>query len=465
MSAADGKPAGTSAGNLSVAMISSFPPRQCGIACFARDLSVSLKTVEPGCEVGIVDLEGTGGTPVDPGTVNVSSAEKSLQNWFQLNSDQRSSYRQAARVINLRRPDVVCLQHEYGLFGGPAGEHILDLVESLDRPLVTVFHTILQYPTRAQKRVLSALAEASAAVVTMSKTSVTTLKEIYGVPRDKVTPIPHGTPDADPALAGEAKRALGVEGETVISTFGLLSRGKGLEYALLALSRVVETHPNLRYYILGATHPKVVLDEGESYREHLASLAERIGLAGKVIFVNRYLSREELFAYLLATDIYLTPYLNPEQTSSGTLAYAVGFGKAVVSTPYVYAAELLGGGRGLLCEFRDPDSMAAQVELLVSRPDLSDRIRRQAYQWGRQTVWEKVAERYMSLFRAAVSEVRPVSAARPSIRPRLREGVWAQGAPGSESRATLLPTTAVRARQVPGGTGELSSSTPTTAGE
>jgi glycosyltransferase involved in cell wall biosynthesis len=365
----------------------SYPPRQCGIATFTKDVVDSYNAAYGiGSEVVAIDEPG--------GESRTYKAEV----FARLHAGERSSYKDVAAVINAHPAQLLNVQHEYGLFGGPDGEWFLDLLESLDKPVVVSLHTVLPDPNENHLRVAQRLCSLSSAVVVLSQTGKDILVERYGVNPLKVRVIHHGVPDVPFSSTDTAKAAFGIGQRLVISTFGLISRGKGLEYAIEAMRMIVRRHPEVLYLILGETHPEVRRTEGESYRESLQALIARHGLENNVKLVDKYLEFDELVHYLQATDIYLTPYLNPVQIVSGTLAYAVGCGKAVVSTPYLYAQELLAHNRGFLCDFRDARSMATAVAALLDDPSLRRATERRAYRFGRQMTWPHVANEYGNLF-------------------------------------------------------------------
>jgi glycosyltransferase involved in cell wall biosynthesis len=298
------------------------------------------------------------------------------------------------------------LQHEYGIFGGRAGSHILALLRELRMPIVTTFHTILHDPDPDQKQVLEEVAALSDRLVVMSERGREFLQKIYGVPPEKIDFIPHGIPDVpfmDPSFH---KDLFGVEGKTVLLSFGLLSASKGFETVIAALPAILTRHPNVVYIILGATHPQVVRNEGETYRLSLQWLAHEKGVEGQVIFYNRFVSLEELVEFIGAADIYITPYLNEAQITSGTLAYTLGAGKAVISTPYWYAEEMLAEGRGVLVPFHDPAALAEQVIDLLDNEPKRHAMRKRAYLFGRAMVWPQVARNYMESFERARAEHR-----------------------------------------------------------
>ncbi len=312
--------------------------------------------------------------------------------------DNHASYTATAEFINAFPCDAVSIQHEYGLFGGEEGEWIVDLIAGVRKPVIVSLHTVLPEPSPAHRRIARALCGAASAVVVLSQTGRDILVDTYGVNPAKIHVIHHGVPDVAFGSTASAKAQFGFERRTTISTFGLISRGKGLEYALEAMHAVIAHHPEVLYLILGQTHPVVRRDEGESYRRALEAKIERDGLKNNVKLVDKYLDFDELLAYLAASDIYLTPYLSPTQVVSGTLAYAVGCGKAIVSTPYLYAQELLAHGRGFLVPFRNARAIASTVVALLDNPELRETTQRRAYRFGRRMTWSHVANAYGSLF-------------------------------------------------------------------
>ncbi|MFN2461509.1 MAG: glycosyltransferase family 4 protein [Candidatus Velthaea sp.] len=367
--------------------LGSFPPRECGIATFTRDVVNSYDT-RFGTKSEIIAID-------EPGAENRSYPPEVLARLIQTD---RSSYADIAHIVNAHPCDAVNIQHEYGLFGGDDGDWIVDLISTVRKPTIVSLHTVLPEPSPNHLRVARAICAAASAVVVLSETGRVILAERYGVDPRKINVIHHGVPDVPFRATDAAKASFGVADRTVISTFGLINRGKGLEYAIEAMRTIVATHPEALYLILGQTHPVIRRNEGESYRESLqASIAEH-GLQDNVKLVDRYLEFDELVNYLQATDIYLTPYLNPVQIVSGTLAYAVGCGKAVVSTPYLYAEELLAHGRGFLVGFRDEHSIAKTITALLDDPDLRRATERRAYRFGRQMTWPHVADAYGRLF-------------------------------------------------------------------
>lgn len=382
--------------SLHIAMIGNAPPRRCGIATFSHDLREALVRSRSGTSVVTVAMDDRPESYDYPPYVR-----------FSLRQHERADYAKAAAALNAGGVDAVSLQHEFGLFGGPAGRHVVELLRALDMPVVTTLHTVLERPDPVQREVTLALARYSSRLVTMSERGATFLEEVYGVPRRKIVRIPHGIPDTPFVDALErAKRELGLEGKTVMMTFGLLSQNKGIETAIRALPAVVAAHPDLVYLVLGATHPNVLAHEGERYRESLVRLAREVGVEQHVRFDNRFLASSDLVRYLAGADLYVTPYLNREQITSGTLCYALGMGKAVVSTPYWHAEELLADGRGALVPFGDSEALAETLLVLLGDDERRAHMRCAAYRYGRAMVWPAVAARYAATLAEVVEEAR-----------------------------------------------------------
>jgi glycosyltransferase involved in cell wall biosynthesis len=372
-----------------VALVSTYPPRECGIATFTRDLSRALRDAGVRTWVVAMDEEGAG---------YAYGAEVRLQ----VHEDSVEEYRAAAEALNRSDAQVVNLQHEFGIFGGEWGEYVLELVEPLDRPLVVTLHTVLPDPPPRARRVIRALCRRAAAVVVMSPSAVDLLETRYGVPRGRVHVVWHGVPTIEPVPREEAKRRLGLEGRWVVSTFGLVSPGKGIEDVLEALPAVVARHPQTVYLVLGETHPNVRRREGERYRNMLLEKVRSLRLGRHVRFENRYLRDEEIVGYLQATDVYVTPYHNPDQIVSGTLSWALAAGCAVVSTPYRYAVDVLSDGRGILVPFRDPQALAQALDELLADPQRRARLGERAYAASLPMRWPRVASRYAALFEHAL---------------------------------------------------------------
>ncbi len=302
-----------------------------------------------------------------------------------------------ADFLNQSTVNVVNIQHEFGIFGGESGEYIGSFLEKLKVPVATTLHTVLPNFEGKQKEVFDTIVDKSAAIVVLNKITQS-LVEQYGVPMRKVRLIPHGCPDLPLLSTSKVKPKLGLKDRVVLSTFGLLSRGKGIEHVIEALPEIIKHEPRIVYYVLGVTHPEVKKVEGESYRNTLHRMAKDLGLRGHVRFLNRFLSKPELYRYLLATDVYITPYHSPNQVSSGTLSYALAAGKAVVSTPYLHAKEALGEGRGVFCEFNDSQSIAQRVTEVIENPELRASLGEKAYRYSRHFTWPLVAKKYLSLF-------------------------------------------------------------------
>ena len=321
----------------------------------------------------------------------------------QMDQEARRDYRLAAAAINHANVDMVVIQHEFGIYGGEAGEYILDLAESLTVPFIVILHTVLLAPTIKQRSIVERLAALAAATVTMARNTERDLIEAYHLDPSRLSVIPHGVPSLSTDTRDTLKRRMGLEGRQILSTFGFLSPGKGIEYAVAAMPRVLERHPEAHYVVLGETHPQVRAAHGETYRLRLLDLARRLHVQERVTFVNRFLSQTEIVESLIASDLCLTPYLAPEQAVSGTLAYNVGYGRAVISTPYRYATELLDGGRGAFTGFRDAGSLGTRVGELLANPAARQEMEARAWALGRTMRWGAVAARYAALIRRALT--------------------------------------------------------------
>jgi glycosyltransferase involved in cell wall biosynthesis len=378
-----------------IAFIGNYLPRHCGIATFTTDLceAIAVQYSQKTCIVlPVNDIEAGYSYPT---RVRFELTEKDI-----------NSYRRAADFLNINDVDLISLQHEYGIFGGNAGSHILALLRELRMPIVTTLHTILRDPDPIQRRVLKEVAALSDRLVVMSARGVEFLQEVYSIDPGKIDLIPHGVPDVPFVDPSFHKDLFGVEGKMVLLSFGLLSANKGIENVIAALPNILARHPNVVYIILGATHPHVLRNEGETYRLSLQWLAQEKGVEGQVIFYDRFVSLEELIQFISVADIYITPYLDAAQITSGTLAYTVGAGKAVISTPYWYAEEMLADGRGALVPFRDPLALADQVLSLLDNESQRHAMRKKAYVFGRDMIWPQVATRYVESFERARAERR-----------------------------------------------------------
>jgi glycosyltransferase involved in cell wall biosynthesis len=375
----------------SVAVIGNYLPRQCGIATFTTDLVEGLSVEAPDINCWVAAMNDTTKGYPYPDKVR-----------FEINQNKLGDYSMASQFLNINQTDIVCVQHEYGLFGGAAGSHLLKLLGDLRMPVVTTLHTVLKDPAPDFLAVMGKLSELSDKLVVMSHKAFDLLKEIYAVPEEKIVFIHHGIPDTpfiDPSFN---KDKFGVEGKKVLLTFGLLSPNKGIENVLQALPAVIRKHPDVVYIVLGATHPNILTSHGDAYRIMLQQLARKSDIGEHVIFQNRFVGLSELCEFLGIADIYLTPYLEEAQITSGTLAYAMGTGKAVISTPYWYATEMLAEGRGRIVPFHNPDAMAEQIIDLLDNDSDRHAMRKKAYMFSRDAVWKEVARKYLQVF----SEVR-----------------------------------------------------------
>jgi glycosyltransferase involved in cell wall biosynthesis len=373
-----------------IAFIGNFLPRQCGIATFTTDLCSALAAEY-----------GNGRLFAIPVNDPESHYEYPEQVRLELEQEDLSSYERAAEFLNFNGNDLVCLQHEYGIYGGPAGRHILALLRKLKMPLVTTLHTVLRDPDANQRAVLEEIAQLSDRMVVMSKLAARMLREVYSVPRGKIDIILHGVPDLPFMDPNYFKDKFGTEGKSVLLTFGLLSPNKGIENVIQALPAILAKHPNVVYIVSGVTHPHIRRREGECYREGLQALAERLGVSEQLILNNRFVSTEELIEHVGAADIYITPYLHEAQVVSGTLAVALGAGKAIISTPYWHAKELLAEKRGVIVPFADPGAIAEAVIELLENEAARHAMRKRAYLHSRETTWPRTARAYMASFQRA----------------------------------------------------------------
>ena len=312
--------------------------------------------------------------------------------------DRLDDYLAAANVINMGKFDVLCVEHEYGIYGGTTCDHLLQLLDAVHIPVITTLHTLLQQPSAEMRRQLCAVAARSSMLMVMNGLAIDILEEVYGIDRRKVGLVHHGAPAlTSPTPTATLKRELGCADHRIISTFGLLGPGKGLEYAIQAMPAVVQHYPDAHYYILGKTHPVVHEQHGERYREELQALARALGMAEHVVFVNKYFSKDELLRYLQVSDIYLTPYLDMEQVTSGTLAYALASGRPIISTPYLHARFLLDAGRGTLVPPKEPSAIAEACKHLLGDPVYSAGMERANQQYGQQLLWPQVGQTFVDL--------------------------------------------------------------------
>ncbi len=370
-----------------IAVIGNYLPRHCGIATFTTDL----------CEA-IAAEYGTARLLALPVNDTEEGYDYPARVRWSLAQDDVASYQEAAEFLNFHNIDMVCLQHEYGIFGGPAGSHILHLLRGLKMPVVTTLHTVLREPDADQLMVMEEIAELSDRLIVMSQLSSQFLQEIFKVPGSKIDLVPHGVPDLPFLDPNFYKDRFGVEGKAVLLTFGLLSPNKGIENVIQAMPQILSKHENAVYLVAGATHPHILRREGDKYRASLQALAREVGVESQVIFHDRFASPEEMAEFIGAADIYITPYRHEAQVVSGTLAYALGAGKAIISTPYWHAIELLDEGRGALVPFQEPDAIAKKTIELLTTPALRHAMRKRAYLYARDMVWKKSAQGYMASF-------------------------------------------------------------------
>ena len=371
----------------SIAVIGNYLPRQCGIATFTTDLVEALSAEKPDSKCWAIVMNDR--------PEGYSYPEKVR---FEIDQNKLNDYKVASEFLNVNQIDIVNVQHEYGIFGGPAGSHLLKLLGNLRMPVVTTLHTVLKDPAPEYREVMQNLSELSEKLIVMSHKASDFLKDIYGIPEKKISLIHHGIPDMPFIDPNFYKDKFDVEGKKVILTFGLLSANKGIEYVLKALPSVIEKHPDVIYIILGATHPNILKARGEEYRISLQQLVRKLNIEDNVIFKNRFVELEELCEHLGTADIYITPYLEEAQITSGTLIYAMGTGKAIISTPYWYASEMLDKNRGVIVPFKDADAIAKQIIYLLDNDLKRNTIRKNAYTFCRKAIWKEVAQRYLEVF-------------------------------------------------------------------
>ena len=391
-----------------LAFIGNALPRRCGIATFTTDLQQATAAARADLQTCIVAMTDSGQTYDYPPVVG-----------RQVHDDRPSDYLAAADFLNAGRFDMACLQHEFGIFGGEAGEDILPLLSRLTMPIVTTLHTVLAAPTAKQRSVLDRIIAASVKVVVMSEKGRTLLREVCAVAPEKIEVIAHGIPDVAFAAPDAAKAALGFTGKMVILTFGLLSPNKGVEVMIDAMPAILKRRPDAVYVVLGATHPNLVRSQGEAYRDSLAARAKALGVAANVVFLDQFVDQATLLRFIATSDVYVTPYLNEAQMTSGTLAYSYGSGKAVVSTPYWHASELLADGRGVLVPFGDSKALGDEISDLLTNDARRDALRRRAYEDSRSMTWERTARRYLAVFDGVrgVQRLRVISPPGPKTAP------------------------------------------------
>ncbi len=388
-----------------IAFVGNSLPRRCGIATFTTDLHQAIAKSSGVADTGIVAMTDHGHVYDYPPTV-----------LFQVRDDRIEDYVRAAEFLNRAAFDVVSLQHEFGIFGGEAGGDIMAMLSRLTMPVVTTLHTVVEEPTPAHRRVFGQVVDSSAKIVVMAEKARELLRDIYRVPSDKIEVIAHGIPSFPFVEPDDAKIQFGFEGRTVILTFGLLSPNKGIEVMIDAMPAIVAKRPDVLYLVLGATHPNLVREQGEAYRESLVARVKELAVEDHVVFLDRFVDQPKLLAFIAACDVYVTPYLNEAQMTSGTLAYSFGLGKAVVSTPYWHASELLAGGRGILVPFGDAAATGAQIAALLGDAPRLRSMRERAYAGSRSMTWEKTAARYLSVF----AQARLPRPPRPVLRQAIR---------------------------------------------
>ncbi len=379
--------------SIKTCFLSNYPPKECGIATFTKDLSQAMdKRFNPKLKSKVVAL----------------NAPEEIHNYnrrviMQIDKEDINNYIDIAKKINNRDDiKIVSIQHEFGIFGGDYGCYLVPFLEALEKPVVMTFHSVLPNPEEERKKLVQAIVERSSAIIVMAEVAVKILNEDYGIPKSKLFVVHHGIPSVSFKKPEVMKEKLNLQGRKVISTFGLLSKGKGIEYMIRALPKVIEKHPDTLYLIIGETHPVVRSGEGESYRNSLIQLVNKLGLKDHVKFYNRYLSLDEITNYLQASDIYVCTNLERNQITSGTLAYAMGAGKAVVSTPIIYAEEMLAAERGVIAKFKNPNSYADAINKILSDSDYKDLLERNAYAFSRQMIWPNVAMSYLKIFNKVV---------------------------------------------------------------
>ena len=378
-----------------IAFVASSVPRRCGIATFTGDLAAAVKSADPTARISAAAID-------EPGAVRGYGSEVR----WRIQQDDPDTYRDAARAISASNVDIVNLQHEFGLYGvwhdgGAYDDHLKLFLESCTKPVVTTLHTVPPKPEPWALATVRTAFALSQEVVVMARTAARLLHDVYEIEKPPVV-IEHGMPAIEPHGRRRFKKEIGVEGRQIISTFGLVDPRKGLEYVIEAMPEIVARHPTTLYLIVGQTHPELLKKAGEAYRNSLLELSKRVGVDDHVKFVNEYLTQRHVVDYLLATDVYVTPYLDPNQITSGTLAYALGAGKAIVSTPYLHASEVLSEGRGVLVPFRDPVAIAKAVMRIQGDPAYKAELERRAYDYGKEMSWPAIGRRVLTLMRDVV---------------------------------------------------------------
>jgi len=374
-----------------IAFVASSVPRRCGIATFTADLSAAVKSADPAVRIFAAAID-------EPGAARPYGPDVR----WRIRQEEPNTYRDAAIAISASNVDIVNVQHEFGLYGvwhdGTYDDHLRIFLENCTKPVVTTLHTVAPKPEPWALETVRFISEHSEQVIVMGTTAARLLREVYGITRPAVV-IEHGMPAIEPRGRHRLKRQLGVEDRPIVSTFGLVDPRKGLEYVIDAMPQIVASQPEALYLVVGQTHPELIKREGEAYRNSLLAAASRLGLQHHVKFVNQYLTQREVVDYLLATDVYVTPYLDPNQITSGTLAYALGAGKAIVSTPYLHAQEVLASGRGILVPFRDSAAIGSAVNTVLGDPARKRELEIRAYEYGREMAWPAIGRRVLAMMR------------------------------------------------------------------
>jgi glycosyltransferase involved in cell wall biosynthesis len=372
-----------------IAFLSTSVPRRCGIATFTADIMAAVKAADPTARLSMVAID-------EPNSARAYGPEVKSR----IRQRDPDSYRAAAALLNESNVDIVNIQHEFGLYGvwtdGVYEDHLRPFLEEIRKPVMTTLHSVPPSPSPSMREAVRLIASRSDELIVMAHTAARLLAADYGITKTPFV-LPHGMPAIEPTGRHRLKTKLGMETRTLMSTFGLVDPRKGLEFVIEAMPAIVERHPNALYLIVGQTHPELLKQQGETYRNTLERAAERLGMTDHVGFVNEYLTQRDIVGYLLATDVYVTPYLDPNQITSGTLAYALGAGKAIVSTPYLHAIEALADDRGIIVPFRDAPAITDAVNRILGDRELKERLERRAYAYGRETAWPAVGRKVLAL--------------------------------------------------------------------
>lgn len=382
---------------MKIAYISTYPPRECGLATFNNNLIKAVHANFP-----LQNLTDSSVVIAMNNSDDVDEYAYPPEVKFVIRQQVQDDYAKAAEFINNSDIDACVLQHEFGIYGGDTGIYVLPFLNQIEKPIVSIFHTILSSPTFLQKAVIKEVAKRSSKVVVMGKRAVGFLTDIYQIPKEKIQFIEHGVPDLEAPSVNPVRQLPNLAGKKILLTFGLISRNKGLETVVKALPQITAKHPDAVYVVLGNTHPGIVKNSGEEYRDYLKKLAEELNVSDHLVFLNRFVEEEELIDYLTAADVYVTPYFNEAQITSGTLSYAVGAGAAVVSTPYWHAQELLDNNRGRLFNFKDHQGLADIINELLDQPEKLNGLKKNAYQYGLQLRWPKIGRSYISIIERAI---------------------------------------------------------------